>query len=459
MQNLKYIIMKKTLLLSLFTIVCIFKFNVALAQQDNIQMKVDEYIEAHIKMNQFSGTILIAENDQIIVNKGYGFSNYGFEIKNTPETKFRIGSLTKGFTAVAILQLEEKGLLSVDDKLQKYIADYPHGNEITLKNLLTQTSGIPNHTELDDFNTDRRVYEYNILETIETFKNIALKFKPGEKFDYSNSNYILLGFVIEQVSKMSFEEYVTQNIFEPLKMNNSGFENPEKVIKNFAQGYCFNHNEIENAKFRDMSNAHASGALYSTTEDLYIWDRALYSEKLISKDSKEKMFTEFKDNYGFGWGIVNIFNHKMIAHSGEIDGFSSNISRFVNDDISIIILSNFEHAPINRINRDLIAIVFNEKYSIPEVIKSIKLSDVILQSYVGKYEIQADFSFSISFNDGKLFCQATAQPKFELVPISESEFMLKEVNAKISFSKNANQEIEKLILHQGDREIPAQKIK
>lgn len=450
--------MKKTPLFCLIAILCICKFNVASAQQDDIQKKVDEYIDAHIQMNQFSGSILIAKNDQIVVNKGYGFANYGFVIKNNSETKFRIASLTKGFTAVAILQLEEKGLLNIDDKLQKYIPDYPRGDEISIKHLLTHTSGVPNHTEFDDFDKERRVFGYNILETIETFQSRPLEFTPGEKFNYSNSNYILLGFVIEQVSKMSYEEYIKQNIFEPLKMNNTGFENPDRIIKNFAQGYCLKNNEIGKAKFRDMSNAHASGALYSTTEDLYFWDRALYSEELLNNKSKEKMFTEFKDNYGFGWGIVNVFNHKMIAHSGDIDGFTSNISRFINDDISIIILSNFEHTPINRINKDLIAIVFNEKYTVPEIIKTIKLSNNILQSYVGEYELQPGFIFSISFIDGKLFCQPTGQPKLELAPISESEFMLKEVEAKISFSKNSNQEIEKLFLHQGDKKIPANKI-
>jgi len=450
--------MRKILLLSLIAILSIGKSNVALAQKDDIQKKVDEYIDAHMQMNQFSGSILIAKNEQILVNKGYGFANYEFDIKNTPVTKFRIGSLTKGFTAVAILQLEEKGLLTLDDNLQKFIPDYPRGNEITIKNLLTHTSGIPNHTELEDFNKERRVYEYSIIETIETFKNKALEFNPGEEFNYSNSNYILLGLIIEQVSLMSYEEYVKHNIFEPLNMKNSGFEYPQKVIKNLTQGYCINDNEIEKAKFRNMSNAHASGALYSTTEDLYKWDRALYSEKLISNESKEKMFTEFKDNYGFGWGIVNVFNHKMIAHSGDIDGFTSNISRFINDDISIIILSNFEQTPINRINIDLISIVFDKKYTIPKIIKSIKLSNNILQSFVGEYELQPGFVFSVSFNDDKLLCQATGQPKLELTPISESEFMVKEANVKISFEKNSNQEIEKLILHQGDKQYPAPKI-
>jgi len=329
--------MQRKSILSLFLLfLCLGQASTVLAQHNEVQEKVDEYINAYMQMDQFSGSILIAKNGEILVNKGYGFADAEFGVKNNPETKFRIGSLTKAFTAVAILQLEEKGILKVDDKLQKYISDYPRGDEITIKNLLTHTSGIPNHTEFEDFNKGRRVYKYNILETISTFKSRTLKFNPGEKFDYSNSNYILLGFVIEQLSKVTYEEYIKQNIFEPLKMNNSGFENPERIIKTFAQGYCFENNEIEKAKFRDMSNAHASGALYSTIEDLYIWDRALYKEDLISNKSKVKMFTEFKGNYGFAWGIVEVFNHKMIAHSGEIDGFTSNISRFIDDDISII---------------------------------------------------------------------------------------------------------------------------
>ncbi len=450
--------MKKIILLCLIAILSFGKASVTLAQQDDIQNKVDEYINAHIQMKRFSGSILIAKNGHVLVNKGYGYASYGFEIKNSPETKFRIASLTKGFTAVAILQLEEKGLLSVDDELQKYISDYPQGDEITIKHLLTHTSGIPNHTEFENFNSERRVYEYSLLETIETFKSKPLEFNPGEKFDYSNSNYILLGFIIEQISQVSYDEYIRLNIFKPLEMNNSGFENPQEIILNLAQGYCFKNNEIEKADFRDMSNAHASGALYSTIEDLYSWDRALYSEELISNESKEKMFTEFKANYGFGWGIVNVFNHKMIAHSGEIDGFSSNISRFINDDISIIILSNFEHTPINRINKDLIAIVFNEKYTVPEIIKTIKLSENILQVYVGKYELKPGLNFNILCSEGRLFCQPTGQPKLELVPISESEFIFKEVEAKISFSKNINQEIDKLFFHQGDQKIPANKI-
>jgi hypothetical protein len=258
---------------------------------------------------------------------------------------------------------------------------------------------------------------------------------------------------------MSYSEYIKENIFEPLEMRNSGYERPEKIIRNMARGYRLQNDEIMNAKYRNMSNAHASGALYSTTDDLYKWDRALYTEKLISKESRELMFTPFKDYYGFGWAIVHIFDRKMIAHSGEIDGFSSNISRFPDEDVCIIILSNFEHTPISRINKGIIAIVFGKEYKKPEVVNTVKLPKKVLQSYTGKYKVKPSFVFEVTFSDGSLFCQPTGQPKLELIPVSETEFTLMQVDAKISFVKGANHKVDKLILNQGEQKISALKIK
>ena len=429
------------------------------AQDNHIRNKIDDYINAFVEMNQFSGSVLVAKGNRLLLNEAYGYASYEFNIKNTPEVKFRTGSLTKGFTAVAILQLVENNKLKLNDKLSAYIPDYPSGDEITIKHLLTHTSGIPNHTEFDDFNKERRVFHYNITETIKTFKNKPLEFNPGKKFSYSNSNYILLGFIIEQVSNMSYAEYIEENIFEPLEMRNSGYERPEKIIRNMARGYRLQNDEIMNAKYRNMSNAHASGALYSTTGDLYKWDRALYTEKLISKESRELMFTPFKDHYGFGWGIVHVFDRKMIAHSGEIDGFSSNISRFPDEDVCIIILSNFEHTPINRINKDIIAIVFGKEYKKPEVVQTVKLPEKVLQSYTGKYEVKPGFVFEVTLSNGRLYCQPTGQPKLKLIPVSETEFTLMQVDAKISFVKGANQKADKLILHQGGQKVSALKIK
>ena len=203
---------KSFFFLIIIQVFLIMASNLCANSKDNIIKKVDQYINSYVKMNQFSGSLLIAQNDQIIINKGYGMANWDYEIPNNPQTKFRIASLTKQFTAMAILMLEEKGLLDLNDPLTKYISDYPNGNKIKILHLLTHTSGIPDHTELPDFNQERRVYPYDVIKTIVTFKNKPLEFTPGEKFKYSNSGYILLGYIIEMITNMSYEQYIDKYI-------------------------------------------------------------------------------------------------------------------------------------------------------------------------------------------------------------------------------------------------------
>lgn len=426
--------------------------------QDELEIEIDHYINAYEKMNQFSGSIIVAQNDKIIINKGYGMANYEHDIPNNPQTVFRIGSLTKQFTAMAVMMLEEQGLLDIDENVSKYIPDYPGGDLITIKHLLTHTSGIPDHTELPDFNEDRRVYPSSIDNTISTFKNKALEFSPGEKFKYSSSGYILLGYIIEKVADRSYEDYINHFIFEPLQMSQSGFERPDRIVKYHSSGYTVENDEIVKAQYRNISNAHASGALYSTTEDMYLWDRALYTEKLITKKSLGIMFTPFTENYGLGWGVVDVFNRRMAGHNGETEGYRANITRFLNDDVCIIILSNLEQTQVGKMSIDLAAIIFGEKYSIPEMKSVVTVDLTILNDYVGIYELSPSFSFTISREDTQLFCQATGQDKFEIYPESETKFFIKDVDAQISFVRDENNSVEKLILHQGGRDIPAKKI-
>lgn len=423
----------------------------------NIEEKLDQYINAYVKTNKFSGSILVAQNNRIVVNRGYGMADYGHKVPNSSKTIFRIGSLTKQFTAMAVLMLEEKGRLDLNDPLSKYMPDYPEGDKIRISHLLTHTSGIPNHTELPDFNRERRVYDYALHKTIATFKNKPLNFSPGEKFQYSNSGYLLLGYIIEKVSGMPYAKYIEHRIFKALKMVDSGYLNPAKIIENEASGYNRSEGRLIKADYRNLSNAHASGALYSTVKDLYLWDRALYTDKLVKKSSLKKMFTPFKSHYGYGWGIVNIFKRKMVGHNGETEGFRSNISRFINDDTCIIVLSNFEHTPVGKMSMDLAAILFGKKYSLPQTRKKVKLSADILKDYVGKYELSPKFYFLISSSDTRLFCQPKGQKKLEIHPESKSTFFIKEVNAKISFVRDKSGKVEKLILNQNSRKLPAKK--
>jgi len=361
----------------------------------DIESKVGEYIGAYLKMGNFSGSVLIAKDGEILLNKGYGMANYEHDVPNTPKTKFRLGSVTKQFTSMAIMQLQEKGLLNVNAPIKKYIIDYPNGEKITIHHLLTHTSGIPNFTSIPDYRETMMLLS-PVEKTIERFKDKPLEFTPGEKYKYSNSGYILLGCIIEKVSKKSYEEYTKENIFQPLNMANTGYDHHSPILKHRASGYSLSGDGLINAPYIDMSIPHGAGALYSTVEDLYIWDRALYTEKLVSKSSLDNIFTPFKENYGYGWQITESFNHKHISHGGGINGFSTYISRYVDDDVCIIVLSNFERSSTQKISKDLAAIVFGEKYELPEERKAVKLDPKIYDTYVGQYEFSPEFIAKIT---------------------------------------------------------------
>lgn len=441
-----------------FILTGLFNPQQTLASND-IQSKIDEYIRAYEEINLFSGTVLVAKNNEIIFKKAYGKADYSNNIRNTLTTKFRICSLTKSFTAMAIMQLEQKRLLSRNDTLSKYITDYPAGDEITIHHLLTHTSGIVNHTELPSFSTDRRLKPCTVNDTINTFKNKPLNFKPGKKFDYSNSNYILLGLIIEKVSGKSYGDFIRENIFESLEMHNSGFEYYGQKFENFAKGYKLLNGNITDADFRVMSNAHASGALYSTVEDLYLWDRALYTQKLIDKSRLSDMFKPHTTGYGYGWGITKIFNKKVAAHGGDIEGYTAYITRFIDDDACIITLSNFGHTPIGKINIELAAILFGQKYKLPRKAKKDNTVYENYKDYVGQYKLNEKLTFHITQKGNQLFCQLTGQNKLELHPESETKFFFREVEATVTFVRNKKGRVTNLVLNQNGHNVSAPKIK
>lgn len=424
-----------------------------------LEEKVDEYINPHIQMEKFSGSILIAQKGEILLSKGYGMANYEHSVPNVPHTKFRMGSLSKQFTAMAIIQLQEKGLLNVEDPIIKYFPDYPEtGKIITIHHLLTHTSGIPSFTGFPDFQKTSMMPS-SLEETIARFKDKALEFAPGEKYNYSNSGYILLGAIIEKVSGQSYEMFLKENIFQPLKMMNTGYDHHSTILKDRAAGYFLGNEGLNNAAYTDMSIPHAAGSLYTTAEDLYLWDRALHTEKLVKKSSLDKIFTPFMGNYGYGWRIGDSFNRKVVAHSGGINGFTTHIARYLDDEVCVIVLINIEGMGVGDIARDLAAIVFGEKYEILQVRSPIELDPRIYDSYVGEYELVPEFTMVITTENNRIFVQPTGQPKFEIFPESEMKFFLKAFDAQITFVKNEQGKVTELIMHQAGKDMPAKKIK
>lgn len=298
----------------------------------------------------FSGSILIKKDNNIIFNKSYGMADYELDVPNTPKTKFRIASITKPFTALAIMQLAEKKLLNLSDTLTKYIPDYPNGNKITIAHLLSHTSGIPDIGV--QWNNIKRT-PLTLNESIEKFKYKSLEGIPGSTFNYSNSNFFILTYIIQVVSGKSYEEYLKANIFTPLNMLDTGYDHHAPIIKNRAHGYKYQNNTLKNADYFDVEIAVGSGGLYSTTQDLAKFDKGLRENSIISGESYHLMThphiaIDNKGNYfGYGWFLGTFENKNACWYNGGFDGNSSIFLQFLDTKVTIIILSNIEGSQIS----------------------------------------------------------------------------------------------------------------
>jgi len=446
--------------LIIFLLICLTILLIGARCLYSYKAKLDKYLKTYVKQGWFSGSVLIAKNGKILLCKGYGMANYEHDITNKPQTIFRLGSISKQFTSMLVMQLQEKGLLHVNDSLSKYIPDYPSGDKITIHHLLTHTAGIPNYVSfsLPEYKNEK-IKPHTIEQIIEIFKNKPLEFKAGEKHSYSNSGYTLLSYIIEKASGKKYEIILKENIFDPLNMKHSGYDNYSRIIKNRASGYDIVDDDLANASYIDMSFPTGAGGLYSTVEDLYIWDQALYTEKLVSRKTLNEIFTPFINEYGYGWRIKSLFNHTQITHSGLIDGFATDIHRYPDDNICIIVLSNFQRSPLaNVITPGLAAIVFGEKYELPKKQVVTKIDPMVYDQYVGKYKLRENFIITVTKEDNKLITQATGQHKFQIYPESETEFFLKAFYAQGTFVKDEKGKVTKLILHQDGKDLVAEKV-
>lgn len=433
-------------------------FSLQLLPQSQNQ-KIEELINAYVNAGRINGSVLVAQKGQIIFEKGYGYKNAADKTINDAHTIFQIGSVTKQFTSAVIMQLQDEKKLSVKDKLTQYFPGFPHGDEITIENLLTHTSGIYNYTNDTSFMKNGATVPHSEEQMIALFKDKPLNFEPGTKWDYSNSGYLLLGYIIEKVTGKPYEEVLRERIFGPIQMDHSGFDFTHLKSADKATGYFSMGKDPSPAPIVDSTAAFSAGAIYSCVEDLYKWDRALYTDKILTADDKKEVFTPYKNKYGYGWSIDSIYEKPFVAHSGGIYGFTSYIIRFPQEQTVIIVLDNSGSGSLNELAIKLAAIVFDKPYKLPEVPKEISVDESILKQYVGEYELRPNFILTISLEDGSLKGQATGQQKLDLFAESENVFFLKVMDAKIEFIKDENKNVTKLILHQGGKDISAKKIK
>jgi CubicO group peptidase (beta-lactamase class C family) len=426
--------------------------------------KIEQYMAAQVERGHFNGTILLAKNGQILFCRGFGMANLEHDIPCGPNTKFRLGSITKQFTAMAILILRERGKIAFTDKVGKYIPGAPKAwDEITIHHLLTHTSGIPNYTSFPDFLKTLR-NPVTLDEMIAKFKGQPLEFKPGDKFKYSNSGYLVLGKIIESASGESYAAFLKKAIFDPLGMSDTGYDSSATIIKNRASGYSRLLGLAPiNATYIDMSIPHAAGALYSTVLDLLKWDRALDSEQLVPAKSMEAMFTPFKEHYGYGWSISNKLDQPRHAHGGGIPGFVTDIQRYPQEKLLVVVLSNFESSRVGRIGNDLAAIALGGPYVVPREPKPAKVDLAVLAKYAGQY--QADSSdgkekmlLTVTTDGGTLRVEPKGQVRSVAVPESESRFYLKATDATLEFVRDSRGIVSQVIFLQDNRNIKAVRV-
>src|SRR6185312_6823892 len=315
------------------------------APDADLAAKSGALITPLVDADQFSGAVLVARNGVPVFRQAFGLANREWDVPNTPDTKFRIGSITKQFTATAVLQLAEAGKLSIDDPVAKYYSEAPPAwNGITIRHLLTHTSGIPSFTSIPHFFDQQARLDRTPEEIIKLTQDKPLDFAPGTKYLYDNTGYVILGYIIEKVSGERYADYIQHHIFDALGMKSSGYDVSATIIPKRAAGYSRDKDHYTNARFISMTEPYAAGSLYTTVDDMLIWDQAIYAAKLLTPASLRAMFTDHGHGYGFGWVIDKQYGHPHDVHAGWVNGFITRIDRFPEDKLTIVVLSNEDTA-------------------------------------------------------------------------------------------------------------------
>ena len=412
----------------------------------------------------FSGSVLVMKDDSVLVMEGFGLADRETATPNTPDTRFLLCSVTKQFTATAILQLAERGLLSLDDPISKYMSHYADSasGRITIYNLLTQTSGIVDYMSLVD-STESFGRPVPVELVISMFMEAPLEFAPGSTWQYSNSNYYLLGKIIEVVSGMSYGAYIDRSIFEPLEMGSSGF--PDGYLSDvatMAKGYVTgDEGGVKAGPPIHASWPYAAGGLYSSIADMAKWEKAMRNGAVLTKESISTMYRPYKWRYGCGWEIDTLYGRPVVSHGGTGGGYCSQVIRFVDGPSSVVVLSNTGDAyrEVSKIAYDLVALMVG---NIPHESGGdavVHVDPQLLEEYAGEYELAPGVSIAFRCRDGRLFTQAPGQSEMEVYPQSESEFSLKVVEGSVEFLRDSTGVVSGIIVHQGGRDIAAARVK
>jgi CubicO group peptidase (beta-lactamase class C family) len=409
----------------------------------------DELLTATYPADQPGAVALVVRDGRTLLRKGYGLADLELGVPLRPDMVFEVGSVTKQLTAAAILMLQERGKLSVQDEITQYLPDYPtHGQKITLEHLLAHTSGIPSYTGTAEWLARVRD-DLTLAQVIDLFKDKPLEFAPGEKWAYSNSGYILLGAVIEKVSGTSYEDFIEQEIFAPLRMTRSSYGSFSEIVPGRVRGY---EGGARNARAVSMSSFHAAGALLSTADDLALWEQALADGKILTRGSLDQMLTPVRvrsglsTKYGYGWGVWEYEGTRIVEHAGDIFGFLSQVLSIPSERLLVILLSN---NPSQGPGPDLLSLRIAAKAlgRALEDRRPVALDTRTLDDYVGVYRFDETLARAVTREGDRLFTQRTGGQKQPIFPLSAEEFYSEETDTRMRFRRDAGGRIMALAVH------------
>jgi CubicO group peptidase (beta-lactamase class C family) len=443
---------------SVFLVLAVLGVATASRAQDIARM--DQVVQSYVTNRTFAGSVLVARGADVIVSKGYGLANVEWNIPSTPGVRFKVASITKQFTAAAILLLEERGRLMIDDPVKTYLPEAPPAwDRISLFHLLTHTAGFPG---LQSPPTDRQPPVESTDGTVAGFVTALmqrpLESQPGERFNYSNSGYLILGHLIQKLTGQSYETFIRENIFAPLGMKDSGLDSAA-VIARRAGSYTVTRNGLVNSSFQsDRIVPNTSAGLYSTTEDLLRWQNGLYGGKVLSKASLDKMTKPYKDDYGLGVYIRTIDGRRAATHGGGTPPFA-NLTYFFDRGISVVVLGNLSVAPSAEIAGYLGALAHGDTVQLISEKVAIALPASVLARYVGEYQSSNSQRMTVKVDGAQLVLQPPAGPVLTLLAESETRFFIRDAGLTLEFVRDAAGNVTEVVIGQGTRQERATRVK
>ncbi|MCX6048766.1 MAG: serine hydrolase [Chloroflexi bacterium] len=411
--------------------------------------EIDALMQELIKADEPGAVVAVVKAGEVIHRQGYGLANLEWGIPIQPDTVFRLASITKQFTATAIMILQEQGKLHVNDPLTKFLPNYPtSGHEITVHQLLTHTSGIKSYTSIDGWFPHKIIHDMTPQALCDIFSQIPFDFKPGTQFLYNNSGYHLLGMMIEKVSGVTYEQFIQTNIFGPLGMQHSYYMSNEPIIAKRASGYAMGEQGFRNADYLSMTQPYAAGSLGSTIDDLVLWDRAVRKHSLVSAATQALMFEPVKladgktENYGYGWAIGDYRGHRFVHHSGGINGFSTFIAQFQDQPLSLIVLTNNSGFDVGNCSIK----IARQALGLPVLERTpVAISAAALERATGTYAFNPRWPWVVTQQDNGLILKTDKEEK--LLPLSEFSFYSADnVENEIHFSEEKDGKFQQLAL-------------